>query len=729
MQTEVELSGCQSRPLSSYLKGLGIMRILAEQLDGDLHAYWRGTGLVLVSKSSRGEVERFLLEDYEPTPVLAPWNGGSGFFRAGNPTAADTLDRMAGGSAARFAPLRAAIQQSTTVLKRLNITAKPENEVKKRFLTIMRNEADERLLDWFSAAVLLTDERPQYPPLLGTGGNDGRLDFTNNYIQRLMEIFDVNTGSPQPSAPELLSASMYARPVADLSTAAVGQFSPGAAGGPNQGTGFESAAFVNPWDFVFMLEGAVLFAGSVSRRLQQPGPGMLSYPFTVRATGSGSGVTVVADESNAREEIWVPLWRRPATLGELRLLFGEGRATVGRRAARDGLEFSRALAKLGVDRGISEFERYAFLMRSGKAYFATPLRRVRVQRNPLADLIDDLDRNGWLARFRNFARNEHRPQRLQGLLRRLEDALFGLTDQPGESASRTQLTLSVLGMLHRYSATSSVWQDEKKGLPPIPWLSEDWVHKADDGTREFSLASAIAGLHAVASIGAEGNRRRMMPLREHIAPETTEGAPAWVRDNSHLATWSSGSLATNLTAVARLRILESEKRELLDKPFAASRSALLEYVAQWLISGADERRIASLVPGLALARVPRGVPTQSERTTPLPAAYRILKPLFAPNEQLRRIGMIDRDEELALPLKIVRLLTAGDVEEAVREARNQLRGRGVAVTFNDFSPAYPSGPRLISALMVPIHDGELRRLLPVRPTASPYNPNATIGKE
>jgi CRISPR-associated protein Csx17 len=635
---------------------------------------------------------------------------------------------MAAGTAARFQPLRAAIDQSRTVLNRLKITTKPEKEVKQRFLTALRNEADEQLLEWFSAAVLLTDERPQYPPLLGTGGNDGRLDFTNNYLQRLMEIFDATTGTPLDTGSELLSASMYARPVADLSGAAVGQFSPGAAGGPNQGTGFGSDASVNPWDFVFMLEGAVLFAGSVSRRLHEPGPGLLSYPFTVRATGAGAGVTAVADESNAREEIWVPLWRRPATLGELRLLFGEGRATVGRRAARDGLEFSRALARLGVDRGITEFERYAFLMRSGKAYFATPLRRVRVERNPLADLIDDLDRNGWLTRFRRFAREKDQPQRLKALLRRLEDALFGLTEQTGHSADRTQRALIVLGRLHHYAATSSVWQDERRGLPPIPWLSEEWVHAADDGSLEFSLAAAIAGLHALTT-GEEGKKRRVMPMREHVAPEITDHYPVWSADDSDLATWSSGSLRANLATVASRRLLESEKRELSDKPFLGIRSAPLEHVAQWLISGADEIRLGKLVLGLGLARVPRGVAGKDRRVTPIPAAYRVLKPLFAPNEQLRRIGWIHQDEELALPMKTVRLLVAGDVREAVRDGQRRLRISGLSVELEAFEAAYAPGPGLLSALLVPIRDSELKWLLPVDPVASENKPKSIIGKE
>ena len=62
-------------------------------------------------------------------------------------------------------------------------------------------------------------------------------------------------------------------------------------------------------------------------------------------------------EAPARAEMWLPLWETPAGYGEIRELFGEGRATVGRRPAKDGLDFARAVAALGIDRGIKEQHR------------------------------------------------------------------------------------------------------------------------------------------------------------------------------------------------------------------------------------------------------------------------------------------------------------------------------------------------------------------------------------
>jgi CRISPR-associated protein Csx17 len=53
-------------------------------------------------------------------------------------------------------------------------------------------------LDWMQSAMALDgDGTPKFPSLLGSGGNDGRLDFTNNLMQRLRDLFDIS----QPGAP------------------------------------------------------------------------------------------------------------------------------------------------------------------------------------------------------------------------------------------------------------------------------------------------------------------------------------------------------------------------------------------------------------------------------------------------------------------------------------------------------------------------------------------------
>lgn len=164
-------------------------------------------------------------------------------------------------------------------------------------------------------------------------------------MQRLMDVIHPDDGTARAGELGRLAGALFGDPVSGLISSAIGQFSPGNAGGPNASTGFEASSLINPWDFILMLERAVLFAASATRRLESMDEGQLSYPFTVRPTGGGSGTVSTADEGNARAEIWMPLWERALSIAELRVLLAEGRVTLGRHPARDGLDFARAVAK------------------------------------------------------------------------------------------------------------------------------------------------------------------------------------------------------------------------------------------------------------------------------------------------------------------------------------------------------------------------------------------------
>ena len=78
---------------------------------------------------------------------------------------------------------------------------------------------------------------------------------------------------------------------------------------------------------------------------------------------------------SSRAEFWAPLWNRPTSLRELERLMSEGRAQLGRRQVSSGSDFARAVTGLGTERGVSEFQRYGFLVRNGLAYLAAPLGR------------------------------------------------------------------------------------------------------------------------------------------------------------------------------------------------------------------------------------------------------------------------------------------------------------------------------------------------------------------
>src|SRR5690606_19524728 len=77
-----KLKGCSPAPLANYLKALGILRLVGEQADERARGWWDGAYFFLLTKLSKEELETFFLEEYEPTPLLSPWNKGCGFFKA-----------------------------------------------------------------------------------------------------------------------------------------------------------------------------------------------------------------------------------------------------------------------------------------------------------------------------------------------------------------------------------------------------------------------------------------------------------------------------------------------------------------------------------------------------------------------------------------------------------------------------------------------------------------------
>ena len=193
---------------------------------------------------------------------------------------------------------------------------------------------------WLDAVVILDGEgKPTYPALLGTGGNDGRLDFTNNFMRRLAGLLDTEAprAPARPDAPRWLAASLDGTPTWGLPAGTAGQLLPAEEGQ------------LNPWDLVLALEGAVAFRLSLTRRVEHGA--LAGGPFTARGEGRG--------------EQWMPLWSRPATWPEVQAVISAGPATAG------ATEMALALTSP------FSFPAYAYLERNGRSYLAVPLERWR----------------------------------------------------------------------------------------------------------------------------------------------------------------------------------------------------------------------------------------------------------------------------------------------------------------------------------------------------------------
>src|SRR5215469_2309274 len=66
------LAGCAPVPLGSYLKALGIFRLVAEQADGAAKGFWRNERFVMQSVLNEARLFAFFCERYEPSPIISP---------------------------------------------------------------------------------------------------------------------------------------------------------------------------------------------------------------------------------------------------------------------------------------------------------------------------------------------------------------------------------------------------------------------------------------------------------------------------------------------------------------------------------------------------------------------------------------------------------------------------------------------------------------------------------
>lgn len=779
------LAGCTPTPLAGYLKALGVLRLLStpgnsvtgEAADPTARGFWKDEAFHLKTRLDQDALTRFFLEDYAPSPIIAPWNAGSGFYfqerkstekdpesgkkiktgiRDQETQATRRISSLSEAEARRLERLARAMRNVRRLLDDLGADQAPSESEKVVLMERLRAMPDDGIVDWLDAAVALTGDEFDPAALLGSGGNDGNLEFSGVFHRALLSLIDPATGLVTSVDHAGLSLALFGTAGMVRETSGLSQFSPGRIAAPNAATGFSGDGGEDPWSIVFLVEGTLAFAGAVTRRGEGHRP-RGSFPFTVSHRGTGSGAVVLADEdSNRSREIWLPLWARPALYAELRALFSEGRAHIGERAARDGLSFARAVATLGVNRGIDAFERVGFEARYGNMFITAPLGRFHAPRpgQTADDLIADLDRGDWLTRVRALARGGNAPARATNAFRRLEDALFLMT-----SANRREdgvrAALMALGEVVAWMVSS---KEAREKLSPPPRLRSAWVWEALDGSAEFRVAAALASLgwgearsaaSSDATPGTDGDGEaadhdseaaadepsrhhasRRLLMAAHFAPldlsvadqpwrRWNDDRPTGERSADSLAIWGTGGLARNMVAVLDRRLIEQAMRGLEDTPLGAAAPARLSDVLAFLTDpGFDDARCARLLAGLVWASPAHFKADRGEGPAP-PFAYAALKPLFTPNATLRAEKILPDGARLPVPPGLIARLRADQTDAAVRAALARARASGLA---SPFDPARMGGTktrfgaglegdRLAAALLIPISPITLKKLI------------------
>jgi CRISPR-associated protein Csx17 len=493
------LGGLRPVPLGSYLAGLGLIRLLGEQADPAATAAWTPDGLVI--ETIVQDIAVWLTDEYVPTPVLSPWNGGSG-FGAKDKEPKRRIARLVSHTSPRLGPLCEAVG----VAERVTGDPRAAGWDKGRIVQEFRNRCPDAMLPWIDATVVLADQKPYFPPLLGTGGNDGRLDFSTNFHECLIELLDAGDQARVrclARARDLLAGSQAER----LTSAAIGQFDPALAGGQASSPFGAAGSLVNPWEYVLLVEGALVFASGTARR-HQHAIGQAARPFTV--TFSPDGFASGAAGEDSRGEVWVPVWSKPCTLAEIRQLFGEARASWRGHSAQRAVEFYAATRTLGVARGIDEFVRYGLHRRNGLAFVAVPLDRVQVRDRPevrLAARIED-----WV----RLVRNQEISSAIVGATRLFDQAHMAYARNGGPIPLRDML--AALTTLEQTVSRSGRARDRSPVWTPRD--ARDFLHEfSKKESSELRLAVALASCttrpgHAQAG----GGRVQSRTMRQILLP-------------------------------------------------------------------------------------------------------------------------------------------------------------------------------------------------------------------
>ncbi|MBK8230645.1 MAG: type I-U CRISPR-associated protein Csx17 [Candidatus Eisenbacteria bacterium] len=436
----------------------------------------------------------------------------------------------------------------------------------------------------------------------------------------------------------------------------------------------------------------------------------------------------------------MPLWSAPTTYPEIAALFSEGRAQLAGRPATRPLDFARALARLGVARGIDSFERYAYIERNGQANLAVPLGRWIVQPRPHQDLLDVVA--PWVDNLRRAARDKNAPRRLQSLARACEEAMLACCRHSSGLYWRALL-------INLAEAEAALLQSPRfskdRGLQPLPRLPLHFIDAAStaldpQSARELRLALSLASLHGPGPDLSDPIRRYWLPidLKSHDDfPRFLTNAHA-LEDPPERVAGGSDLFLRTIPLVLRRRALErnrapKDRHTLRLAPAAAWAYAHPDDLNAYLRGELDDDRLLKLARAFMALKwrdaarqdEPRIFESRGRDTAEpaLPGLYGLLR-LAVPFSDVPagHLAVYDRltkrHESIDVPALEVKLdaavlerLLAEDLSGAFRVASDRLKIAGLRPRL--LLAAAPHGDfvrRLSAALIFPMRDHDLRTL-------------------
>ena len=715
---KIKLNGCSPDPLMSNLKALGIFRIVAEQIDSEATAYWENDIFVLETKITKDELVEFFLEKYIPTPIVSPWNNGSGFYNVDQ----TVVDKIKKNNDPRFDKYRLVLKQVYEIVgdiipeykefikkrveKKDNTSSKDDlkeikiTEKEKTTLLIQcRNRLENAVIPWMDVAYVVSSKKPTYGTILGSGGNDGNFEISLNFMDHLTELIIKPDESEKPNKKsiyarrkELINNSFYNTSV-ELEESSFAFFHPGRYTGIAS-SGRKKYSFVNPWNFILTIEGTMLFAGSISKRSNSK---RAAFPFTTNS--STAGYPTASDEKT-RGEIWIPLWNNPATYDEIKYVFNEGRAQTGSKNSITGVDFARAVTSLGTERGLSEFQRFGLFERKGQAYFANSISRISVVEKSETSLFLDIET--WIDRISKKYNVNKSPKSIDSLLHSVDDAIINFCIYGKKRY--LQDVLITIGKIERTVSQSSSYSKEIK---PIQKLSYDWIPACYDSTPEFRLAVSLAAI-------SSGEKKQ---LRHNLEPIKINPSPEWAPENSS-AVWKNSGIVDNMIKILERRYMEGQMRDSKIHLNSAIFSPVKD-VMRFIEGRVDYQKISDLLLPLSMINHKDKRPDYCNQrdlwTLPdfVPESYIALKSNFPPkgfkNSNIVKNSLFEPT--------IIGLLKAGKIDNAAQMARRRLRITGHNVLtypktqYHDKIESRQRIDKITASLLFPLSESDREKII------------------
>jgi CRISPR-associated protein Csx17 len=577
-------------------------------------------------------------------------------------------------------------------------------------LAAQRTEAEAVLL----AAHIVTGSSLWFNPLLGSGGNAGRRDFSKGW-QKARDKLKKDLAAPS-SVPIIsgnisgfLTGSDY---VVDEDWGAGSWFSQ-AVERANSGQTPTSKGQVSPWMMLLACEALPMFAGSPSRRLGSRARATAAFPFVTEAPAPRS----LGEAGKAKASLWLPLWERPMTVPEIRWLFWRARAEVGGRGATTAAAFSAAVLCRGVDAGVPQFAVFTLASTTGQTFesrfdgiVATP-RKIHGATSPAEGQVAETILNVFKKLPRDEVRNNRR--HVSGYRAPLERALMERASNPQSPQTARLLLDAFVTTLDRLIRHQSDRGDNSRRqlswrLLPCDWLPMLFGNELP--SLEARLAMGAASLLASGIVPAFPAYRFGVSLSDGFVRHPERPLANWV--------WKTSDVTTGLANVVLRRLIDAgasgDNAKGAVLPFRAAVPVSLSDVAAWLHGELDEALLARWIGRLALfdwgsfnGRNIRHIVPPDLALPPADshlAAYGLLRPLFDPEPVIAPDGkpLIVRENgahSLAAARQIASLLNVQAFEAAFDITRRRYAASLRRLADIGTSLAVTRPKRLLAALL------------------------------